>query len=85
MQGSWSIKQVLPTIAPELDYSNLEVSDGTMAQEAYKEAINPYTSVKRKGHLEEEMLKYCKRDTWAMVKIIEAWRLPPKYQLDCYD
>jgi len=73
MQGSWSIKKVLPTVAQKLDYSNLEVSDGTMAQEAYKEAINTFTSVKGKEHLRQEMLKYCKQDTWAMVKIVEAW------------
>ncbi|WP_255536890.1 DUF2779 domain-containing protein [Polynucleobacter sp. AP-Capit-er-40B-B4] len=74
MKGSWSIKHVLPTIAPELNYSKLEVSDGTVAQEAYKEVMNLTTSIERREHLRKEMLKYCKQDTWAMVKIVEAWR-----------
>ncbi len=39
-RGSWSIKAVLPTVAPELDYSTLEVKDGGSAQDAYLEAIS---------------------------------------------
>ena len=73
MKGSWSIKDVLPTIAPELDYSNLAVSDGLMAQEAYKEAIHSQTTPERKEEVRNAMLKYCEQDTIAMVKIIQAW------------
>ena len=41
-KGSWSIKAVLPTVAPELDYSGLgEVRDGIGAQGAYLELIDP--------------------------------------------
>ncbi len=44
MKGSWSIKDVLPTVAPELDYSDLgEVHDGTAAQTAFAEAVHPDT------------------------------------------
>ena len=73
MKGSWSIKDVLPTIAPELDYANLEVSDGGMAQEAYKEAIHSQTTPERKEKVRHAMLKYCEQDTIAMVKIAHAW------------
>ncbi|MBU3606853.1 DUF2779 domain-containing protein [Polynucleobacter sp. MWH-Creno-3A4] len=73
MKGSWSIKDVLPTIAPELDYANLEVSDGTMAQEAYKEAIHSQTTPERKEVVRRAMLKYCEQDTIAMLKIVRAW------------
>lgn len=74
MKGSWSIKDVLPTVAPELDYANLEVSDGVMAQEAYKEAIHSQTTPERKEEVRNAMLKYCKQDTIAMVKIVHAWK-----------
>lgn len=40
IMGSWSIKKVSPTIAPELSYS-LGVSDEGMAKEAFAEIINP--------------------------------------------
>ena len=73
MKGSWSIKDVLPTIAPELDYANLEVSDGAMAQEAYKEAIHSQTTSERRDVARKAMLKYCEQDTIAMVKIVQAW------------
>ena len=73
MKGSWSIKEVLPTIAPELDYANLEVSDGAMAQEAYKEAIHGQTTPERKEEVRNAMLKYCQQDTIAMLKIVQSW------------
>ena len=76
MKGSWSIKDVLPTVAPELNYANLEVSDGAMAQEAYKEAINSQTTLQRKEEVRKAMLKYCEQDTIAMVKIVKAWGAP---------
>jgi len=75
MKGSWSIKDVLPTVAPELNYANLEVSDGAMAQEAYKEAVNSLTTLERKEEVRKAMLKYCEQDTIAMLKIIRAWSI----------
>ena len=72
MKGSWSIKAVLPTIAPELDYSELEVvQDGGMAQTAYLEAISQETPPERKEVLRHALLKYCERDTLAMVVLAD--------------
>lgn len=71
-QGSWSIKKVLPTIAPDLDYSELEgVQDGTMAMSVFDEAINPNATPERKSEIKQQLLKYCELDTYAMVVI---WR-----------
>jgi len=71
MQGSFSIKTVLPTIAPDLCYENLlEVTDGTAAQVAYLyAALDPHTPPARKVELRERLLIYCKQDTWAMVEV----------------
>lgn len=70
MQGSWSIKNVLPTIAPELDYQNLEeVQEGGAASAAYLEVIENDTDVERRHTLREALLKYCERDTLAMVEV----------------
>ena len=70
MHGSWSIKKVLPTIAPEMDYANLEeVHDGTGAQVAYLECINTETTKVRRESIHKNLLKYCEWDTLAMVKI----------------
>ena len=71
MQGSFSIKQVLPVIAPDLDYGKLaEVQDGTAAQVAYLyAAFDSNTTPERKAELDEKMRKYCRQDTWAMVEL----------------
>jgi len=71
MLGSWSIKAVLPTIAPEMDYAQLEgIQEGTGASLAYLEAIDPETGAKRKEVTRKNLLKYCKHDTEAMVKLV---------------
>lgn len=70
MKGSWSIKLVLPTIAPELNYDELdEVQDGMAAQDAFIEAIDPNTSEIRRQTIRKNLIEYCRLDTLAMVKI----------------
>jgi hypothetical protein len=70
MKGSWSIKAVLPTVAPDLDYDSLdEVRDGTAAQAAYAEMIDPATAPERKAQLEHALREYCRLDTMAMVRL----------------
>jgi hypothetical protein len=69
MRGSWSIKSVLPTIAPELGYDALDVADGAMAQEAFQELLHAETASDRRAELRAALLRYCERDTWAMVRI----------------
>ncbi|MET0983742.1 MAG: DUF2779 domain-containing protein, partial [Telluria sp.] len=71
-QGSWSIKQVLPAIAPDLRYDRLEgVQDGGAAMHAFLEAIAPATDPARKRQIERQLLDYCHLDTLAMVRLWE--------------
>ncbi len=73
-QGSWSIKKVLPAIAPALRYESLSgVQDGDMAMQAYLEAIDPNTTEARKAGIFEELTAYCALDTLAMVEIWKAF------------
>jgi len=70
MKGSWSLKSVLPTIDPTLDYRNLtEIRDGMTAQEACLEAMDPATPACRRSELVERMREYCATDTLALVVI----------------
>jgi hypothetical protein len=71
MRGRFSIKSVLPVIAPEMDYGNLqEVQEGTAAQVAYLLATkDPRTGPERKADLERKLRVYCRQDTWAMVEV----------------
>ncbi|MDE2188058.1 MAG: DUF2779 domain-containing protein [Betaproteobacteria bacterium] len=71
MMGSWSIKAVLPTIAPELAYDNLEVADGGMAQEAFTNILLQQMPPEQRESTRQALLVYCERDTLAMVKIVQ--------------
>ncbi len=72
MMGSWSIKRVLPTVAPDLDYANLEsVQSGDMVEPVYFEMVDAGTSAARKQELQQALLTYCERDTLAMVRLAD--------------
>ena len=73
MQGSYSIKYVLPALWPDdpkLDYHSLEgVHNGAEASAVYAGLTNDTPqeiAVKR-----EQLLRYCELDTYAMVKVLE--------------
>ena len=71
MKGSWSIKAVLPTVAPHLDYTQLEdVQNGTLAQLAYLDIIDPSTETDEREQKIRNLLNYCELDTQAMVEVV---------------
>lgn len=73
MRGSYSIKAVLPVVAPHLSYSDLEgVRDGQGAQIAYLEATAPETAPQRRDQLQAQLSSYCGLDTLAMVELVRA-------------
>ena len=65
--GSTSIKKVLPVLCPHLDYKELEVQDGASAMEAWQRMLNAEPEEAEK--IANDLLKYCERDTFAMVEI----------------
>ncbi len=71
MQGSYSIKQVLPALfpeAPELDYHNLDgIHNGGEASAAFENMAK--LSAEEQVIVRKQLLEYCKLDTLAMVKI----------------
>ena len=69
MNGSFSIKEVLPAMVPELSYAGMEIADGMAAMQAYHEmcAMEPGEELEK---LRVALLKYCEMDTWAMVRIL---------------
>ena len=70
-RGSWSIKAVLPALVPELNYSDLDgVQNGGDAQLAWIEAAE--ATDEKRDEIANQLLEYCKLDTWAMVKIVDA-------------
>jgi hypothetical protein len=74
LNNGYSLKAVLSTIAPDLDYQNLpEVRNGSEAQLAYLEAVEPSTSSERRDTLREHLLRYCERDTLALVRLVQLF------------
>ena len=67
IKGSYSIKQVLPLLVPDLKYEDLEIKEGASAM------INWHEMVYGKGmNVKNSLLKYCELDTLAMVEIWES-------------
>ena len=55
-------------------YDDLDgVQDGGMAMEAFMEAIHPDTAADRKNQIEQQLLAYCKLDTYAMVRLWQVF------------
>jgi len=75
-RGSWSIKAVLPTIAPELAYDDLDVQHGGAAQAAWFEAVGYDTTEGRRAELRVGLERYCERDTEAMVALLKRLTEP---------
>lgn len=71
MQGSYSIKYVLPALfpnEPSLDYHNLPVvHNGTEASETFLDL--PNHSKEEQEEIRKGMLMYCGLDTYALVKV----------------
>ncbi len=70
-KGSFSIKDVLPALIEDLDYQDLEISEGAQAATAFVEMIDPATVQPRKTRLEGALRAYCHRDTEAMVRLFQ--------------
>ena len=65
MKASASIKSVLPAIAPEFSYEDLEISDGGLASSTFLALIEG--TIEFTPELKKNLLVYCERDTEGMV------------------
>ncbi|MDP2704791.1 MAG: DUF2779 domain-containing protein [bacterium] len=67
--GSASLKAVLPVLAPELSYKELEVSHGGMAQRVWMETVLKSRNSETKNEIMGNLRKYCTLDTYAMYAV----------------
>ena len=72
--GSFSIKSVLPALAPDLTYADLAINEGTLAAISYQRMIAPETPADERERLRADLLTYCDRDTEAMIRVYDALR-----------
>ncbi len=71
LQGSYSIKKVLPVFS-DLTYKGMGVANGQEALVTY--ARFPIMEKEEFNRKKDELIEYCKQDTWAMVEILEKLR-----------
>jgi hypothetical protein len=72
MNGSYSLKAVLPALVPDLSYSGLEIQEGGSASMTY-ESLYYDTDPDSVAKKRENLLKYCELDTLSMVRILEKF------------
>lgn len=71
MNGRTSIKVVLPALVPELSYSDLAVQEGGTASQLFAQLLTG-RYMGDAARLRTDLLAYCGRDTFAMVKVLEV-------------
>ena len=70
--GSFSLKMVAPAILGESQsYDGMLIANGTAAQRAFEEIINPQSNPARRNELIRASLEYCKKDTLVMVELVK--------------
>jgi hypothetical protein len=70
-KGSASIKKILPIMAPELSYKDLPINNGADANKKWGRMIKGEMTPEDIEKTQRDLLKYCKQDTFAMVRIWE--------------
>ncbi len=75
-RGSFSIKDVLPALVPELSYNDLVVVDGRVASVEIARLLFVADRIPaaERDRVRADLLAYCKMDTWATVRLIEELR-----------
>jgi hypothetical protein len=74
--GSFSLKYVLHPLVPELTYHDLVIVDGLVASVEIARLLFVAGKIPKEEHdrVRQDLLNYCERDTWAMVKVLEKLR-----------
>jgi len=71
-RGSFSIKKVLPALAPDLSYAELSIRDGDTAIARFARMAKGEISGDEAETTRRQLLKYCEMDTYAMLKLHEV-------------
>ena len=68
-QGSFSIKSVLPALAPHLGYDDLEIRHGALASVIFRKMIFEESDLLERLRLAQNLHDYCARDTQGMLEL----------------
>jgi len=72
-RGSFSLKDILTPLVPELTYDDLVIVDGRIASVEIARLLFVADKIpkRERDRVRQDLLNYCERDTWAMVKLVE--------------
>ena len=72
--GSFSLKDILTPLVPELTYQDLVIVDGRVASVEIARLLFVADKIPRheRNRVRQDLLDYCQRDTWAMVRLVET-------------
>ena len=73
MKGGYSIKYVLPALVPSLSYDDLEINNGLLASATFNN-LHKVKDLDELKVIRKNLIEYCKRDTYAMVKVLDVLR-----------
>jgi predicted RecB family nuclease len=68
--GSFSLKKVLPALAPGLGYEDLEISDGSLAGIIWDRLVRERPPREEAARLEAALRAYCQRDTQGLLALV---------------
>jgi hypothetical protein len=71
LHGSFSIKQVLPVLVPEMSYEDLAIADGREASVAYQNSLDCDDPAEHR-RIHDALREYCRQDTLAMLALRRA-------------
>ncbi len=80
--GSYSIKSVVRAMVPSLAYDDLAIKEGGHAASQYYRMVFVETDWVERAAIEEALLRYCERDTLAMVELRRALQGKAQKQKD---
>lgn len=75
-KGSFSLKYILTPLVPELTYNDLVIVDGRLASVEIARLlfVADRIPLQERDRVRKDLLAYCERDTWAMVRLLKRLR-----------
>ncbi len=69
--GSASIKKVMPVLAPELSYQELNIGEGLLARRMWMQTVLAGKNQADREQIMADLCQYCTLDTFGMVRVWE--------------
>lgn len=78
-RGSFSIKQVLPALVPDLSYEGLEIASGEDVLPAWDRLLTDKSlTPEERQRIREALLAYCAQDTFGMKRLLDVLQILAK-------